>query len=308
MNKINTLGELIKKWLSVIKPEVTVRTYETYEWHVSKLMPILQKLPIYRLTALDIVEAMNEGCASLELSSRSIKGIYGTLRTILRRGFSLGLLSIDYSTGIRSPKIDDEEKLVFSFEQLMLIIEVARNYKFYMVIRLLAITGARLGEILGLKWKDIDFEMGKMQILRAADTRNRVINPSTKTPSGKRIIWLDAETMKELSEIRDSRFNSVVTPLNREARFEELIFHENGRPIRHRAVWLCYRRVLKKAGLPLLQLKTLRASVATFLVKNGINSEEIISLLGWSDMDSSKPYVHFTRQGKNIIDTMKSLK
>ena len=84
--RLNTLGELMQKWLVHNQGEVSRRTYETYGWHVTKLMPIVGELLLYHLTAYDVAETMRTGCATLPLSDRSKKGMYGTLRTVLRTG------------------------------------------------------------------------------------------------------------------------------------------------------------------------------------------------------------------------------
>lgn len=224
------IGELLDAWLEIVKEQgvASDRTIETYTYHVKRLRPIVGSISLYGLTAFEVQNALSGQFP--ELASATKKGIYGTLRTALRQGFRWGVLSTDIANGIVAPQGEaTKEKIVLDIDQLLMLLECLKGYKHHLVLRLLAVTGARLGEVLGLQWGDIDFEKGSMAIVRSADSRNRKLNPKPKTRSSRRTILLDAETMDLLREYKKLH-NPKTVSINRTTRQEQLIFHsEDGR-------------------------------------------------------------------------------
>lgn len=297
--KVSTIGELLFFWLEDLKDLgiAQERTIETYHGHIKKLIPVVGDIKLYGLTAFEIQEALKGQYP--DISPRTRKNIYSTLRSALRSGFSWGLTPVDVSTGIKIPKVEIPEKLILDFEQLQLLLEQTK-YKHYLIVRMLTVTGARLSEILGLRWTDINFETGEISIIKTVDSRNRKVKDRTKTKASKRRIILDTETLGYLQ----TKKQSVKIVSLRED--ERLVFvADDGRPMRHRAVELTLHRMLKSAGLPQIGLHNLRHSVLSNMNDIGISIADIIALSGHADITSLLPYIHQTKTGLNLIDTIK---
>lgn len=298
---ISTIGGLLLFWLKNFEDlkDVEERTIETYRGHVEKILPVVGSMQLYNLTAFMVQETLKGQFNNV--SSRTRKNYYSTLRTALRRGYSWGLLPNDVTAGIIMPRVETPEKEILSFEQIQTLLET-KGYKHYLIVRLLAVTGARLSEILGLRWSDIDFETGKISIIKTVDSRNRKTKNKGKTKSSKRHIIIDKETLEYLLKRRQG---IKVVSLKKD---ERLVFNgDDGRPMRHRAVELTLHRMLKKANLPKMGLHNLRHSVLTNLHDVGISIADIIALSGHADIESLKTYIHQTKTGVNLLDTMKSL-
>jgi len=297
-SQVSTVGDLLKFWLQNLADlsDIEQRTIETYRGHTQKLLPIVGDLQLYNLTAFTVQEALKGHF--YDVSSRTRRNYYSTLRTALRRGYSWGLLPHDVTAGIIAPKVVTPEKTILSFEQIKTLLEV-KHYKHYLIVRLLAVTGARLSEILGLRWSDIDFETGKISITKTVDSRNRKTKDRTKTKASKRSIILDQVTLEYL---RIRKQSSKVVSLRTDQRL--VFIGDDGRPMRHRAVELTFHRMLKKAGLPKMGLHCLRHSVLTNLNDVGISIADIIALSGHADIDGLKNYIHQTKTGLNLLDTM----
>jgi len=298
---ISTVGELLLFWLQDLEDlgQAQERTIETYNGHIKKLLPVVGELQLYNLTAFAIQDAMKGQFTSV--SSRTRKNYYSTLRTALRAGYGWGLMPTDITGGIKTPRVETPEKQTLSFEQLQLLLET-KEYKHYLIVRMLIVTGARLSEILGLRWVDVDFETGKISIIITVDSRNRKTKNRTKTKSSKRNIILDRETLEYLQKKKQA---VKVISLKED---ERLVFTgDDGRPMRHRAVELTLHRMLKKAGLPKMGLHNLRHSVLTNLNNVGICIADILALSGHADIDSLKTYIHQTKTGLNLLDTMQTL-
>ncbi len=298
---ISTVDDLLLFWLQDLedRDQAQERTIETYNGHIKKLLPVVGELQLYNLTAFTIQDALKG--KFINVSSRTRKNYYSTLRTALRAGYGWGLIPTDITGGIKSPRVETPEKQTLSFEQLQVLLET-KDYKHYLIVRMLIVTGARLSEILGLRWNDIDFETGKISIVQTVDSRNRKTKDRTKTKSSKRNIILDRETLEYLQKKKQA---VKVISLKED---ERLVFiGDDGRPMRHRAVELTLHRMLKKADLPKMGLHNLRHSVLTNLNDVGICIADILALSGHADIDSLKTYIHQTKTGLNLLDTMQTL-
>ncbi|HQD91569.1 MAG TPA: site-specific integrase [Syntrophomonadaceae bacterium] len=176
-----------------------------------------------------------------DVADRTKKNFYATLKSALKRGYGWGFLSHDITQGIMVPKAEPVEKPILNFQELSLLLEVAKKYKHHLILRLLIVTGARLGEVLGLRWCDIDFETGKINIVKSVDSHDRILKDRVKTKSSRRVTILDKETLKYLKHKQQT---DKVVAINKN---ERLIFlADDGRPMRHRAVELTFKRALKK--------------------------------------------------------------
>ncbi|MDD2620837.1 MAG: tyrosine-type recombinase/integrase, partial [Syntrophomonadaceae bacterium] len=125
----------------------------------------------------------------------------------------------------------------------------------------------------------------------------------TKTKSSKRKIILDVETLEYLKELKQQQSFQVVVSLSKEN--DRLVFSENGKPIRHRAIQLTLKRALKKGELPDIGIHNIRHSVVSILADEGVSLGALLSLTGHSNLSSADPYYHRTKEGLNIIDTLK---
>lgn len=173
-------------------------------------------------------------------------------------------------------------------------------------MRLLAVTGMRLGEALGLKWKDISFEHGTIFINRAACTRTRELKDEPKTPNSIRTIPIDEETMSLLKEhFRKTVGNNKIYPLKTK---EYLVFSENGHVLSDDAVRKTVNRILKKAGLDHIRVHDLRHTAASLLIDNGYALPIVALLLGHgSPNTTSRIYTHAVRRGVNVVDALKNI-
>ncbi|AFM40274.1 site-specific recombinase XerD [Desulfosporosinus acidiphilus SJ4] len=281
--------QLLELWLDDTRNVVTERTYEKYAWHVKRLIPVIGDLEVFNLGPLEIRERLKkiEG-----LSERTVKDLYATMRTALNYASSLELIGSDLMRGIRSPKVVRKDRNVLDLKELAVFLKIAKDYKHYLIIRILALTGMRTGEALGLKWRDVDFEKRTITIVRAADTKHRKLK-DTKTENSKRVIELDEESIEELSKL----FKSISSKVSS----NDLIFQNgDGRPLRYGAVMNTKNRVLAKSGLHHIRLHDLRHGVASILIDQGHPVTLVAATLGQTPSTTANTYSHALRRGKSI--------
>ena len=287
-----TVGEYLTiKWLPGIKNSVSDRTYETYAYHVRRLLPLVGRLPMYNITGIALQDALPKGCFG-KVKPRTVKGFYGTLKTAFKQALAWGILSVDPTLGLRTPRTPKTKPKVLTVDELVRLLAAAKRYKYYLVIRLLALTGARLGEILGLHWSDVEFNKGTLTITRAADVRNRKEKDDTYNEASPRN-KLDAETLALLADMRDRKVKVISVT--------GLIFHHEGRVVREDAIRRTMNYTLKRAGLEHTKLHALRHGAGSILLDEGKSLAAVSEFLGHSSTATTAAvYAHAVRQGESI--------
>lgn len=294
-NQVMTVGELFDLWLDDIKDTVYERTYDKYSYHVRRLKPIVGDLFLYNLSPLVLKRTLKAGIDT-KLSNRTQKDLYTTLKTALNAGATLDLIRVDVMKGVKPPQLKHKERQVLGLNEIKIFLDTAKEYKHYLVLRLLAIVGLRIGEALGLKWQDIDFETNTISIVRSANTKARTLK-DTKTSTGHRTLEMDEETMKELRNLKKS--------VSENTSLQSLVFQsEDGRPIRYNAIRLTKERVLANSGLPHIRLHDLRHGVGSIMIDNGYSITEVAALLGQKPATTAGTYSHAMRRGKSIAILM----
>lgn len=298
------LGDYLDLWLEQNKPPaVSERTWQTYEWHVRRLKPHVGRLPLYGLTAGVLQEAL---AGLFEELPRSARKIVGSLKTALRQAVAWGYLPSDPTMGLRTPKMPRRARPVLGPEEAFRLLEILKGYRQGLAVRMLLLTGMRLGELLGLRWSDIDFEKGTVTIRRSADSRNRKFKESEepKTPAARRTLTLDPETLRMLEEHRKAVARTKVSPLRRD---DIPVFGPGHRPLGEDLVRRTLARALKKAGLPRMRVHDLRHTAGSILLDAGVPLAAVSAFLGHSSPATTAAiYAHAVRRGKNVAEVLEA--
>lgn len=298
------LGEYLDLWLEQNKPPaVSERTWQTYEWHVRRLKPHVGRLPLYGLTAGVLQEAL---AGLFKELPRSARKIVGSLKTALRQAVAWGYLPSDPTMGLRTPKMPRRARPVLGPEEAFRLLEILKGYRQGLAVRMLLLTGMRLGELLGLRWSDIDFEKGTVTIRCSADSRNRKFKESEepKTPASSRTLTLDPETLRMLEEHRKAAAKTKVSPLRRD---DTPVFGPGHRPLGEDLVRRTLARALKKAGLPRMRVHDLRHTAGSILLDAGVPLAAVSAFLGHSSPATTAAiYAHAVRRGKNVAEVLEA--
>ena len=146
-------------------------------------------------------------------------------------------------------------------------------------------TGLRRGELLGLKWTDVDLDRGVLKIQRAISRQNgKVVEAPLKTKNAYRTLPLSADAIDVLMQQRRKTGNS------------EWVFPSpTGGPMSPDSVLHMLQRVLKRAGLPRIRFHDLRHTFATMALQNGVDVKTVSSMLGhYSAGFTLDTYAHVT--------------
>ncbi|WP_010278913.1 tyrosine-type recombinase/integrase [Paenibacillus senegalensis] len=316
-----SFAEFSKEWLEYyesvgnVKPG-SVRVRKT---RVNKLLTYFSAIKLTGITRAAyqsmLIDLKNKG-----LANETIVSIHATAKMIFRRAVELNLLKInptDYSKVPRHQRtVEDIENFndipkYLEKEDLAKFLETAKvegrdfDYPIFMV---LAYTGLRVGELIALKWTDVDMENMTISITKTYDnvrnnTREYNLVPP-KTEAGIRLIEFD-EVIKKLLE--DHRRHLNITKMKYRLKFYDKGFifpnigsRYPGYPLVQKTIEKRMERLLGLSKLnPTLTPHSLRHTHTTLLAEAGATLQEIMERLGHKDDKTTRlVYLHVTKTMK----------
>ena len=195
------------------------------------------------------------------------------------------LVSRNPTQGCALPKVEHKEMKTLTADQLSAFFQEARDSGVYELYYLDLATGLRRGELLGLKWADVDLDRGVLKIQRAISRQNgKVVEAPLKTKNAYRTLPLSADAISVLKMQKCKVGNS------------EWVFPSpTGGPMSPDSVLHMLQRVLKRAGLPRIRFHDLRHTFATMALQNGVDVKTVSSMLGhYSAGFTLDTYAHVT--------------
>jgi integrase len=266
------LGDYMRDWFeNVHKPTIYITTYVRYRTHVYKhIIPSLGEVPLRKLSAQQvqqfIVDKGREG-----LGPGTIKNMRNLLHSALDNAIKWKLLSENVCDQVTLPKIEEHEKVILTGAQMERLIEVANESTMGAFIKLGMMTGLRHGEMLALKWQDVDFGTGILSISSNVAYVElpgdcSFVEGKPKTEAGIRKIILPPFVLGALLKHKEEQ-ELIKQFAGKKWRENGLIFcNMSGGYLRDDVSRTKFRQVLRDAGLPeTMRVHDLRHNIATFL-------------------------------------------
>jgi len=284
MNKINfgeykelkeaTFSEFAEKFLSFLKGRVKKSTYDFYRYIiVPYLIPYFGDYSLKAITPFLIEEYLAEKRKEGRLSQTSLSYHLRVLKTMFKKATLWEFLIRNPAELVESiPRREKKEMDIFSLEELRLFLETVKKKdpKFYPLFLTAALTGMRRGELLALKWEDINWNTSQIHVRRTLSSDGKFTSPKTK--AAVRAIIVPPSLLSVLKKWR------LACPPSR----LDLVFpNEKGKPMD--AKNLIHRHFLpnlRRAGLKRIRFHDLRHTYASILIAQGENLKFIQSQLG----------------------------
>jgi integrase len=275
------LSEYLDRWLPDIRDTIRQRSWERYEQIVRvHIKPALGRVKLKNLTATHARGLYREKLEGGS-SPRTVQYIHATLRKALQDAVSDGLVPRNVADGIKAPRPKKKEINPLSPEQARTFLQATHNDRFEALYVLAVQCGLREGELLGLKWDDVDLEAGTLQVRRTlSEPRSGYVFELPKNSKGRSIKLTQAASdalrghlERQLEEI-DSRGDDYQD--------QGLIFpSRKGTPMNARNLTSrSFKPILKRAGLPDIRLHDLRHTCATLMLWEGVHVKLVQELLG----------------------------
>src|SRR5215207_10070502 len=279
------VGECLDRWLAdSVSDTVKATTFERYE-QITRLhlKPTLGTVKLKALTPAHVRSLYREKLEA-GLSARTVRYIHTTLHKALKQAVMDGLIPRNVTEAVNPPQPTREEMHPLTPQQAKVLLQTAHEAGDSLeALYVLAVhTGLRQGELLGLKWEDVDLEDGSLQVRRTlATTKAGPQLTSPKTKGSRRTVRLTQSTVNALRSHLERQLEEIgrAGSLWRE---NGLIFaSEAGDPLDRRYVTNHrFKPLLKRAGLPQIRFHDLRHTCATLLLGRNVNPKIVSEMLG----------------------------
>ena len=281
-----TLAHWLDIWLKTyvahsVKP-YTVDSYtRTCERHIK---PVLGRIALSELTALQIQQFYNHLLVEKELSPKTIKNIHGVLHRALQQAVKLGMLRFNPSDLCDLPKVTKKEVRPLEEDEIVRFLDAIRDHRFGLLFQITLFTGMRQGEVLGLTWDCVDFDANTIFVKQQLQKTKKVGGVYTLVPtkSGRSRMVVVAPTVMELLKTQKARQQQL--QLQAGPAWEnpwDLVFtNELGGHLCHVTVYKHFKEVVKELELDEERFHDLRHSYAVVSLESGDDIKTVQMNLG----------------------------
>jgi integrase len=306
-----TVGEFLDQWLAeVVKPNVRPWTSKGYEVHVRMhLKPAIGRIPLERLTPLQVQQLINQKQRE-GLQPKTIRYIRGTLRAALNEAVRWELLAKNPAALVTTPRVEQYEIKPFTPQEARVFLNAIKGDRLEALYSVALTMGLRQGEALGLRWSDVDLELGYLRItkqLQRINGETKLVEP--KTARSRRSIAMPKTIVEELRSHRE-RQNAERRIADDKWNDSGLVFcGQLGQPLDATGLSKAFHEHLARAGLADRRFHDLRHSCATLLLVQGVSPRIVMDVLGHSQISlTMNTYSHvipeMRRQAADRMDDL----
>lgn len=283
-------------WLeNYVKPDTKFRTYLRYsqivriyvaekvgEYDLSELTPIILQTFI-----ADMLTNGNGRWGADGLAPNTVNSIVSVLKNSLKTAYMLGCTDRQLGDKIKRPKVRERKIECFSIREQRKIenaVLTSRKHKYFGVL-LCLYTGLRIGEVVALKWNDIDLKKGMLSVNKTCyDTPEGLVFDDPKTVHSRRMIPLPRQIMPILREKRKTSKSDFVVS-------------EKGKPVSVRSFQRSFELLLKRHRIEHRGFHSLRHTFATRALESGMDVKTLSEILGHKN-----PTVTLNRYAHSLLE------
>jgi integrase len=268
-------------WLPAAARTVKESTLSGYKAHVRDyLAPHLGSIRLHRLTAARLntfyseLSRRNSVAMHRPLSKATLRRLHATFHRALNDAVKWGYLDKNPASSCDPPRITpgSSEMRTWANKEVARFLEFTADHPLHAVWVLLVTTGMRRGEVLGLRWCDLDLERGTAAVRQTVTMVGREIRVSPpKSRRSRRVVALDPMSVRTL--IDQHAKASDPKP-------EDLVFSSDDRPLNPPKVSKIFTALVEESGLPRIRLHDLRHTHATLALQAGIHPKIVSERLG----------------------------
>jgi integrase len=268
-------------WLSSVKGNVRTNTYDNYRYLVKKhIEPHIGNKKIQSLQSIHIEELYNLKLIE-KLSGRTVRLIHTALHSSLKQAVEWGYVRENVTDRVRLPKSTKKEICPLTRDEAATFLEVSSGTRFETLYVLAIHTGLRKGELLGLRWKDVDFTNKELRVRQQLVSNSEGLSFGIPKSGKARSVRLSNTAVVSLlkhKEIQDNEKRLAKEDWPN----QELVFRSmkgtpmNGNNLSKRS----FKPLLEAAGLPNIRFHDLRHTFATLLLEKSMHPKIVQEMLG----------------------------
>ena len=239
------------------------------------------------------------------LSQKTQKHYVTFISDVLSYARTCGLITDNPCTKVKTVKTGEKEKEIYSLEELKTLLNLINekaDLQHRVMFNLLAYCGMRRGELMGLEFKDIDFENNTLEIVRTSNYQNGDTGIYTSTPKTKssiRELYLQPDLVKLIKEWQHEQQKTAEKCGDLWAYSDRLFINWCGEPMRPYYPYKWLKDFCEKEHIPFKGLHSFRHTVATQSIVNGADVSTVSAILGHSTVSTTlNIYTHAVRKAK----------
>lgn len=302
-------------WLNDYKNgDVSNSTIEIYRGYLRNYInPKVGKLNLDELTAQRLQDFYNGILTDKGISPKTLRNIHSMIHKSLKKAVRLEIIDKNPSDYVQLPKVINTEINIFTDEEEEKLKNAIKEEYFGIGILVELYTGLRLGELLGLKWSDLNLDKGILKVTHSL-SRQVIVDESgskrktglvlhePKTKSSKREIPLKRILIEELRVFKEKQQKRYGSNINEDF----MISNKYMKPIDPRSFQNFFQKMLEKAQIRKVKFHSLRHKFASKAIETGVSDKVTSKLLGHSSVTTTlNIYTHISDEiGRNVIDRM----
>lgn len=283
----DSLGTYLLQWLEDKRPQIRPGTFRSYEWLLKKhIVPMIGHMALADIKPQHIQELYTKlQSPEIQLSNQSVLNAHRILVQALNRAVKWDLIHKNPASAVHPPRPSRVEMAVWSEQELKRFLEHTRNSRYHIAYVLLSSTGMRLGELLALRWSDVNLECGEIHITRSLSYTGKGYKiQEPKTRSGRRTITIPKSVVRELIKHRVKQHQERLKAGELWQDNDLVVATALGRPVLQHNIRMQFQKYIEQLGLKRIRIHDLRHTHATILLKRGIHPKVVQERLGHSDI------------------------
>jgi len=288
------IAQWLEHWLASVQQELATRSYERYAVIVRQhLIPALGNLPIAKLAPANIqafynqlaVDGRKDGQPGA-LAPRSRRQIHRVLSAALSRAIEQQVLPRNPADVFkrRLPKVEPKEMTVLTAEQSAMLLHHARDTALYWPILIALATGMRRGEILALRWKNVDLDTGNVRVMESLEQTRGELRFKPPKSGRSRVVKLPDSAINELRRRKSEQAEALLKLGTRQNGQTLICARADAAPTTPLGMSNAFFKFIEKlvSSLPRIRFHDLRHTHATQLLLAGVHPRIAQERLGHS--------------------------
>jgi integrase len=311
-----TLTDYVREWLENAY-ELSPKTTEWYrQLAEQQILPHLGAIPLQKLKSAHVQQWHSAilkagGENERPLSARTVGHAHRVLHRALQRAVETEILSRNVASAVSPPKIEEREIKILTAEQINDVLVNLEDHALHPIVVLALATGMRRGELLALRWGDIDLGKATLKVERSLEESDRGLRfKPPKTKHGRRAIPLPPTAVEQLRIHRLRQLELRVALGQGKPEAGALVFCTiDGEPLSPKKVSRDWWRLTITRNLPRVSFHSLRHSHTSALIASGLDVLTISRRLGHgSPVVTLGVYGHMFRdQGRTAADAIEAV-
>ena len=295
-----TVGEYFEGWLPSQANRLAPSTMKAYRTAIGRLDRHIGQMPLQALTP-EVVEQLHEDLREDGLSPKTVLNTHHVLQAGLRDAARRGLVSQNVAAVAQTPSNTREPQLVLSRTELQVVIDEIEDPTMNAIVRVASRTGLRRGELVALRYDDIDLEARTIRVDSSITAvGGGFVEGPPKTKKSRRVVAIDDQTVEVLRQQRE-RSEDLRTRLDAEPiSGDDFVFtRPNLEHLHPDGLSNQFTRILSRISseheIPLITFHGLRHTHATHCLEAGVNPKAVADRLGHSSVATTLDlYSHIT--------------